>query len=45
MSRTWRAIGLPTSFLIDRQGIVRDVRVGPFTDEMLEERVSRLLQS
>ena len=44
-SRTWRAVGLPTSFLIDRQGIIRDVRVGPFTDEMLEERVSRLLQS
>ena len=45
VSRTWRAIGLPTSFLIDRQGIIRDVRVGPFTDDMLEERLNRLLHS
>ncbi|MDP8922161.1 MAG: TlpA family protein disulfide reductase [Chloroflexota bacterium] len=44
-ARTWRAVGLPTSFLIDRQGIIRDVRVGPFTDEMLEERLNRLLHS
>jgi thiol-disulfide isomerase/thioredoxin len=44
-SRAWRAVGLPTSFLIDRQGIVRDVRVGPFTDEMLEEQLNRLLHS
>ena len=44
-TRTWRAVGLPTSFLIDRQGVIRDVRVGPYTDEMLEERLSRLLRS
>ena len=44
-TRAWRAVGLPTSFLIDRQGIIREVRVGPFTDEMLEERLTRLLQS
>jgi thiol-disulfide isomerase/thioredoxin len=42
-SRQWRATGLPTTFLIDRQGIIRDVRVGAFTDEMLAERLAKIL--
>lgn len=42
-TRDWRANGLPTTFLIDRQGIIRDVRVGAFTDEMLRERLAGLL--
>ena len=43
VSRQWRATGLPTTFLIDRQGIIRDVRVGAFTESMLEERLTRIL--
>ena len=43
VTRNWRATGLPTTFLIDRQGIIRDVRVGAFTDAMLEERLTKLL--
>ena len=43
VSRQWRATGLPTTFLIDRQGIIRDVRVGAFTEEMLEGRLTKLL--
>jgi thiol-disulfide isomerase/thioredoxin len=43
VTRQWRATGLPTTFLIDRQGIIRDVRVGPYTDAMLEERLTKLL--
>ena len=43
VTRQWRATGLPTTFLIDRQGTIRDVRVGPFTDAMLEERLTKLL--
>ena len=43
VSRQWRATGLPTTFLIDRQGIIRDVRVGAFTEEMLDERLTRVL--
>jgi thiol-disulfide isomerase/thioredoxin len=42
-ARQWRATGLPTTFLIDRDGIIRDVRVGAFTDEMLAEHLSKLL--
>jgi cytochrome c biogenesis protein CcmG, thiol:disulfide interchange protein DsbE len=42
-SRRFRANALPTTFLIDRRGIVRDVRVGPLTDQMLEERLARFL--
>jgi thiol-disulfide isomerase/thioredoxin len=43
VTRQWRATGLPTTFLIDRQGIIRDVRVGAFTDAMLEDRLSKLM--
>jgi thiol-disulfide isomerase/thioredoxin len=43
VSRQWRATGLPTTFLIDRQGIIRDVRVGAFTEGMLEERLTKVL--
>jgi cytochrome c biogenesis protein CcmG, thiol:disulfide interchange protein DsbE len=43
VSRNWRATALPTTFVIDRQGIIRDVRVGAFTDEMLEARLTPLL--
>jgi peroxiredoxin len=43
VTRQWRATGLPTTFLIDRQGIIRDVRVGAFTESMLEERLTRIL--
>lgn len=43
VSRQWRATGLPTTFLVDRQGIIRDVRVGAFTEAMLEERLTKLL--
>jgi thiol-disulfide isomerase/thioredoxin len=43
VTRQWRATGLPTTFLIDRQGIIRDVRVGAFTDAMLDERLAKLL--
>jgi len=45
VSRAWRATGLPTTFLIDRQGIIRDVRVGAFTESMLEDRLAKLLAS
>jgi thiol-disulfide isomerase/thioredoxin len=43
VSRQWRATGLPTTFLIDRQGIIRDVRVGAFTDTMLQDRLPKVL--
>jgi thiol-disulfide isomerase/thioredoxin len=42
VTRQWRATGLPTTFLIDGQGIIRDVRVGAFTDDMLQDRLKKL---
>jgi peroxiredoxin len=42
-TRRYRANALPTTFLIDRQGVIRDVRVGPYTEQMLEERLAALL--
>jgi cytochrome c biogenesis protein CcmG/thiol:disulfide interchange protein DsbE len=43
VARRYRALGLPTTFLIDREGVIRDVRVGPLTEQMLEERLARVL--
>jgi len=39
----YRATGLPASFIIDRQGVVRDIRLGPYTEEMLLPRLQPLL--
>jgi cytochrome c biogenesis protein CcmG, thiol:disulfide interchange protein DsbE len=41
--RRYRANALPTTFLVDRQGVIRDVHVGPLTDQMLEQRLAPLL--
>ena len=43
VSRAYRARALPASFLVDRQGIVRYVKVGPLTAGALEEQLSKLL--
>ncbi len=41
--RAYRATALPTTFFVDRLGVVREVRVGPLTEQMLEDRLVRLL--
>jgi thiol-disulfide isomerase/thioredoxin len=43
VTRQWRATGLPTTFLIDRQGVIQDVRVGAFTDDMLQGKLTKLV--
>ena len=43
IARLYRATGLPTTFLIDRGGVIRDVRVGPLTEAMLEERLAKII--
>ncbi|MFN8523612.1 MAG: TlpA disulfide reductase family protein [Chloroflexota bacterium] len=43
VARRYRATALPTTFIIDREGIIRYVRVGPLTDEMLEEQLAKIL--
>jgi thiol-disulfide isomerase/thioredoxin len=41
--RRYRAIALPTTILIDREGVIRDIRLGPLTESMLQERLARVL--
>jgi cytochrome c biogenesis protein CcmG, thiol:disulfide interchange protein DsbE len=43
VSRLYRARALPSSFLIDRQGIIRFVRVGALSQEQLEEQLKLAL--
>jgi peroxiredoxin len=43
VSRLYLARGLPSSFLIDREGVVRYVKVGPLTTSILDEQLEKLL--
>jgi peroxiredoxin len=43
VSRAYRARALPSSFLVDRQGTVRYLKIGPLTTEALEAEVRKLL--
>lgn len=41
--RTYRVMGLPTTFIVDRQGLVRTRIIGEATPEVFEQAVARLL--
>lgn len=41
--KAFRVYGLPTNFLIDREGIIREVRLGVVTRRFLEARLPALL--
>lgn len=44
-SRVWVIRGLPTSYFIDRKGIIRDMVIGgPMSDEYLEEKIRMILE-
>jgi cytochrome c biogenesis protein CcmG/thiol:disulfide interchange protein DsbE len=36
--------GVPESFLIDKQGIIRYKQIGPFTEEALREKLVPLIK-
>ena len=45
LSRAYRVNGLPTSFFIDRSGILRDTVVGgPMTDDFLDKEFAKINQ-
>jgi cytochrome c biogenesis protein CcmG, thiol:disulfide interchange protein DsbE len=39
---TYQSRGLPTTYLIDTDGIIRDIHVGPLTRELVETGLERL---
>ena len=43
VSRSYRARGLPTSFLVDRQGTIRFVKVGALDEDTLTQQLDKLL--
>lgn len=43
IARAYRITGVPETFFIDRNGIVRDVVIAPLTEAQLRERIERLL--
>jgi peroxiredoxin len=43
VTRAYRVRGLPASFLVDRQGTVRYLKIGPLTVATLEEQLRKLL--
>jgi DsbE subfamily thiol:disulfide oxidoreductase len=42
VTRRYLVRGVPTTFLIDGEGIVRDINVGPVTRDLLEEKLAGL---
>lgn len=42
VSRTYKVIGIPTTYIIDREGIVRQKILGPVTGDMLKHAISQL---
>jgi len=44
ISRTYQVHALPTTFFIDRHGVVREVHTGIISQAVLEERIERLLR-
>lgn len=45
VSRQWQALQLPRSYVIDREGVVRYIRLGEFTDRDFESQVLPLLRA
>jgi peroxiredoxin len=44
VSKQWRAQQLPRTYIVDRQGIVRFMRIGELTESDFEKEVAPLLQ-
>jgi thiol-disulfide isomerase/thioredoxin len=44
VSRVYQVNALPTTFFIDRRGVVREVHTGIISQAVLEERIERLLR-
>jgi peroxiredoxin len=43
LARRYRAGGLPASFIIDREGTVREIKLGAYTEETLIEKIQPLI--
>jgi peroxiredoxin len=43
VSRAYRARALPSSFLVDRQGTIRYVKIGPLTFDTISEELGKLI--
>ena len=40
----YRLTGVPETFFVDREGIIREVQIGPLTQSGLESKLSKLIQ-
>jgi len=45
VTRQWQALQLPRSFVIDRGGVVRFIKLGELTDRDFEEQIRPLLEA
>ncbi len=44
MSIGWGLLGVPETFFIDRDGVVREKHIGPVTPEVMERQLAALLE-
>jgi peroxiredoxin len=45
VSAAYQARALPTSFFVDRDGVIRDAFIGPMTSGLLESKLETILSS
>lgn len=43
VSKTYRINSLPTTYFVDRDGVIRDIHIGIISQAVLEERIAQLL--
>ena len=39
VARQYQIRGIPTTFFIDRDGIIQDIKIGPMSEEQIEQYV------
>jgi len=44
VSAQYRIVGIPTHFFVDRDGVLREIRIGALNKKGMEKRVSQLLE-
>jgi cytochrome c biogenesis protein CcmG/thiol:disulfide interchange protein DsbE len=43
VSAMYRINGLPTSFFIDKEGVIRDMQIGPMSKQMMQSRLQKAM--
>jgi peroxiredoxin len=45
VSKAYHVTGLPTTFFIDRQGVIQHIQIGQLDEDLLDQHLSSILKS